>query len=188
MNLFRSSNASPIRNRDRDGRLLLSGYQWTEMAWHQAFKLVAGGAAAVIATPIAVAAHGPSGFALLLFTALCLANLAYKRNRLRVITFDREGRVRAPNGLPWFFWRRDLPISHATITSIEALQDREQSNVAIYTAEGQTFIVGELQRLGDARLVAVQLTKALHEIRRSLATVAHAQEEAEELREMVQIY
>jgi hypothetical protein len=187
MKLMRSSSPS-IRNRDGNGRLVLSGFQWTETAWHETLKLTAFAAAAVIATPIAVSAHGPAGFSLLLFTAFCLASLVYKRNRLRVIAFDREGRVRAPNGLPWFFWRRGLPFSHATITSIEALQDGERNNVAIYTSEGQTFIVSELQRLGDARLVAVQLTKALQEMRHSLATSPGVYPEPIDAGKMIEIH
>ena len=188
MKLFNSSNAAPIRKRDRQGRLLLSGYQWNELAWHQALKLIAGGAAAVTATPIAVAAHGPSCFSLLLFAAFCLVNLAYKGNRLRVVAFDREGRVLARNGLPRRFWKRVLQINHASITSIEALREGEWVGVAIYTSEGQTFIVSELQRLGDARLVAVQLTKALHEMRHSLAVVHQGNTAAFESGAMVQVY
>jgi hypothetical protein len=100
---------------------------------------------------------------------VCGTNIAYTRLWRRIILFERGGDILSPHGLPQRFFRRDLPIKHDTITSIEVVQDGNRAAVAIHTDYGETYIVGRLELMADARLVAVQLTKALHELRQDKA-------------------
>jgi hypothetical protein len=163
---------SPIRQSDDEHRLVETGYHWHELS-HDMIWVAA--ATFVSALYLSVAYYSESNFkAALPFAAVAaiysdiLLRLLLRR---RTVVFRRDGSVRMPYGRPNKIGVRKLRIDHASIASIETTRECEGTGVAIYTVDGQTIIVSHKLRPSSARLVAVQLTKALHELRDSIATV-----------------
>lgn len=162
----------PIRERDADETLLAAGYRWDQFGLLE--KLAFGGlaVAGLLLAPFMYVGHSPQ--AGVVFVAASLAMLIALRwigKRPRMIVFTRRGRVMAPNGIADRFGVRDLgPI--AQVSSIELTSSCQDFGVVLFTTEGRTILIAERMRKVDARLIAVQLTKALHEMRQSLATIA----------------
>ncbi|MGD9785930.1 MAG: hypothetical protein AB7E80_14415 [Hyphomicrobiaceae bacterium] len=164
----------PVRVRER-GRLIAAGYQWQQL------RLVE--YAAYGAPALAVAALGfvyclwhrtPEAVAVFLASAGMLAFLVLLARWPHLVLFTSDGRVRTPHGIARRFWVRDLgPI--AEVASIEMTTACREYGVVMLTTEGHTYLIAERMRRVDARLVAVQLTKALHEMRTGMASVgAHS--------------
>jgi hypothetical protein len=94
---------------------------------------------------------------------------------VRGFAFTSEGRVSVRGG--WFNRIEMLRTikEHTAIASIETIKTHRGAGIAIYTSWGGTFHVGDALGEADARLVAVQLTIALREMRESLTTIASYQ-------------
>lgn len=162
----------PIRHRDSEHRLVETGYHWHELPHDRVWLVAATGASALY---LSVTYYSEANFKMALPCAAVAAIYADILLRLllrrRSVIFSRDGSVRMPYGRPNKLGVRKLRINHASIASIETTQECEGTGVAIYTVDGQTILVGHKLRTSSARLVAVQITKALHELRDSIATV-----------------
>lgn len=176
MNFLNWLRGHPIRVRDEQGTLHVSGYQWREIPLY-VFLLI--GTAAVVLFGLAVLRFtvdgiwGGAPFLLAMFLSLGLFEGLW--DYVRVIEFWQYGQIKSSNGLPNRFGARQLPFDHDAIASIEVTGECEGAGVAIYTVEGETIIVGHKLRTVDARRVAVQLTKALRDMRESMATINNAE-------------
>lgn len=177
---LRSPNGPAIRDHDGNGRLIAAGYQWDEFPH---IRLLFIGAVLVSSTYLCVVNSRTGGVAaalpFVLSGAISIAVGTWLWECRRTIVFRRDGNVLAPNGLPNRLGVRRMRIDSAAIASIEVTRECEGAGVAIYTVDGETFVISHKLKSPDARLVAVQLTKALRELRESQATVANFRTAAE---------
>lgn len=165
---------SPIRKRDPEGRLVESGYKWDQMRLpHYLFF----GAMAIISACLAAQniATARLDAAIAAFGFLGFAALVYCAAGPSIVAFCADGRVLTPNGVRWRFWVEALDFPHHQIASIELASECQDYGVVFFTTGGRTVLISERLRKADARLVVVQLTNALREMRESLATVASRQ-------------
>lgn len=163
---------APIRERNADGQLIEAGFRWDQ---YRIPELLGFGAAAIgvlVLAPFMHEGHShEAGVATAAAGLAMLAVLAWVVRYPRMIVFTREGRVRSPHGIAGRFWVRDLgPL--AEVSSVELTSSCRDFGVVLFTTEGRTILLAERMCKADARLVAVQATKALHEMRHSLASVA----------------
>lgn len=160
-----------IRERNADGTLREAGYRWDRFRMLEMAGFGTFGIGVLILAPFMYADHSPpAGVASAAAGLAMLMGLAWVVKRPCIIVLTRAGRVLAPNGIAGRFWVRDLgPI--AEVSSIELTSFCRDSGVVLFTTEGRTILLVEGMRKVDARLVAVQLTKALHEMRQSLASI-----------------
>lgn len=170
----------PIRRHDADGKLLEAGYRWDQLRLIEKLELGGAGAALLCAAPFMYVGHSPEASVACLLAGLALLSiLALLQRWPRVIVFTREGRVRSPHGIVGRFWERDLG-ALAEVSSIELTSSCRDFGVVLFTTEGRTILLAERMFKADARLVAVQTTKALREIRESIATIAGKRREPKE--------
>lgn len=165
-----------IREHDSERRLIATGYQWDEHSHAQLLLAVATAVSAFYLCIVNYPIHGLKG-ALPFAATVSVSTWAvlWMWFQRRTVMFHRDGAVLTPYGRPNKLGARRLRIHHASIASIEVTNECDGNGVAIYSVEGDTYIVGHRLRAPDARLVAVQLTKALRDMRESLATVHSAQ-------------
>jgi hypothetical protein len=169
-----------IRERDAQNRLTAAGFSWPEVsqAW-----LVAGLFVLGMGTLMAVGAMlngmftpyhpyagpppagaGPGllmmGLGVLLLVVACL--------RRRTIIFTVEGDILAPQGLPGQIGRDRVGGHHDSIASLENMQMKDEKGVVRLISYGgdTVYLSGQVHR-DTALKVAVQLTKALNEIRQA---------------------
>ncbi|AHB49907.1 hypothetical protein W911_03695 [Hyphomicrobium nitrativorans NL23] len=176
MSLWRHN---PIRSRSPGGYLEEAGYQWDEARLSgqlivAMLGLISG------ATALVGYAHGPKpGLIFLLPLALiCVVKLTWSIARPRIVVFEADGGISTPNGVAKRFWVERLNFDQTEIASIELTADGTNWGVVLFTKEGRTVLLSHAMQKADARLVAVQLTKALREIRESLSTVESRQRAA----------
>lgn len=168
---LRYPNGPPIRDREPDNNLIASGYQWDERSGiHLVFAVLCVCLLALFGMNLWAGFKREAAQFLMAASACGFISSVFWDWRRSVI-FHRDGRVGTPGGTPRRFWRRQLRTDTSKIASIEVTREGEHYGVGIFTTEGETFIVSHNMRAPDARLVAVQLTKALHELRASNATV-----------------
>lgn len=167
-----------IRERDASGKLTAAGFEWSEPV-------------EVIALPLAVLAVGllfyagavahdaraPSGASVLFVIAaiVCAALGYFLGSTDRGIAFTHDGKVSIRggwiNGLEMLFTIAE----HADIASIEMTTTHRGHAVVILTTWGGTYVLSNGLDEPHARLVAVQLTIALRQIRESIADVRNFQ-------------
>lgn len=171
---------SPVRfhhGEKADRLLYISGYEWREFP-----PFVFVGVAAVTLFAIGTALHLFLASRFLDSTPFFVVAIVgigvfeWLWDYRRVVLFWRDGTIETPNGLPDRVGMRELPVNHRAIASIELTRECRGTGVVIYTIEGESIVVGHKLRTADARKVAVQLTKALHQLRDSIATVEAAQQ------------
>ena len=169
---LRSPNGPAIRDHDGNGRLIAAGYQWDEFP-HMWLLFI--GAVLVSSIYLCVVNSRMGGVAAALpFVISGAASIAVGTwfwECRRTIVFRRDGSVLAPNGLPNRIGVRRMRIDSAAIASIEVTRECEGAGVAIYPVDGETFAISHKLKNPAARLVAVQLTRALRELRESMSTV-----------------
>lgn len=169
----------PLREHDSDGRLVAAGAEWAELRlwaiWLIAPLYIAPYFVFALALIFGLA-NGfplPSVIAMLvgllgMILSIRLANYVGQRRRSLLIRAD--GSVVAPQGLhfvPRFVLKDSSIIDQALIVSIEAERDtRGEPFVCLYSSEGDRFTVGFRC---PAHKLAVQLQKALRDIRRGYA-------------------
>ncbi|MBX9865079.1 MAG: hypothetical protein K2Y42_20245 [Hyphomicrobium sp.] len=176
MNFLNWLRGHPIRVRDEQGTLHVSGYQWREIPLYVFFLIGTAGAASFGLFVLRFTVDGfwiASPYLLAMWLSIGLFEGLW--DYVRVIEFWQHGAIKSSNGLPNRFGARQLPFDQDAIASIEVTGECEGAGVAIYTVEGETIIVGHRLRTVDARRVAVQLTKALRDMRESMATINGAQ-------------
>lgn len=171
----------PIRRYDADRRLLEAGYRWDQLRLIEKLGLGGAGVGLLCAAPFMYADHSPQGGVACLLAGLALlAILAWLHRWPRTVLFTRDGGVLTPHGLPGSPFRRRLSFPHTQINSIEATSNCRDHGVVMFTTEGHTILLAERMFKADAHLAGVQLTKALQEMRQSLATVAGQRSEPKE--------
>lgn len=172
MYLLRRSRP-PIREYDSRGQLVAAGFQWDERPEFWLILSVLLAPVVLSGATLKFALDGDFVIAMRFLMAalasgwLCVWLWSWRRS----IVFYRDGRVMAPGGIPERFGIRKLRLNNDRVTSIEVMNHHDDIYIAIFTSEGETFIVSHCMRSGDARLVAVQLTKALRELRQSMSSV-----------------
>jgi hypothetical protein len=124
--------------------------------------------------------HSPQGgLACLIAGVGLLALLAGLQKWPRIVMFTREGHILTPHGLPGRPLLRRLEFPHTQINSIETTRNCRDHGVVMFTTEGRTILLAERMFKADAHLAGVQLTKALREIRESMATIANQRRAAD---------
>ena len=181
MALFDRLRHGPIRERNDEGTLCGSGYQWDEQRLSRQFASAAAPAAGVIVGIGIVPQHPALGFLALVFGLALLTAVFHRRVRERVVIFLRDGEISTPHGTPQRFFRSRLSFNHDAIASIELTSDCEGFGVMLFTTEGQSVLLSQRMHKADARFVAVQLSKALREMRESLSTLSSRQHHASDV-------
>ncbi len=174
--LFRSP---VIRERSKDGVLLAAGFTWREpVMW--VFHIFGTASFPLFFYWLMCASDRktPAEFTTTVFLGLCgcVCACVFLGSISRGIALERDGRISNRGG--WVNWL-DLvgsPKDLAHIASIEAIKAGQGFGVALFTVYGATFMLSEELSEAKARLVAVQLTMALREMRDSLASIRHFQQ------------
>lgn len=168
-----------IREYDRQGRLAEAGAVWREESrfgfgllviesivcvggFFYAIALVQGGRYGL--EPLWLAAASVVGFVLVCRGAVesCLPK--------RVLMLRRDGTAYVTRGIPYDRRAGDLAWTQDIFRSIEVRKTREHGfAVDIHTSEGDAIMIGWKMSVGTARKLAVQLTKALRELREATA-------------------
>lgn len=186
-----------IRERDEQGRLVEAGFIWFERRpVVEPVVVIAAlllGIAALIA-PIPLLAHGyaltagavaAAGFAGSTWLFRAYPRLAVRR---RMLVFHLDGGMSYTYGMPVFsdpeLLRSELP--HADIVSIEASYlSFEHKSVSMFLSSGEALCVTGFQRSADdVRIIAVQLTLALEEIRASSGAIERLRMQGREMRDV----
>lgn len=163
-----------IRERDANANLTAAGLAWLEpvevillpfSVLSFALLLGAGGAASHARTPILAV------IALVIAAILCIAICFLLGSTSRGIAFTREGRISIRGG-----WVNRLEMmwslkEHADIASIETIKTNRGHAVVIFTTWGDTHLMSDGLDEAEARLVAVQLTIALRQIREAISNI-----------------
>jgi hypothetical protein len=153
--------------------LLEAGYRWDQLRLIEKLGLGGAGVGLLCAAPFMYADHSPQGGIACLMAGLALLLiLAALQKFPRIVKFTRDGSVLTPHGLPSRPFLRRLDFPHTQISSIEATRNCRDHGVVMFTTEGHTILLAERMFKADAHLAGVQLTKALQEMRQSLATMA----------------
>jgi len=171
----------PIRRHDTDGRLIKAGYRWDQLRLIEKLGLGGAGTSLIVAAPVMYVGHSPQGgFACLIAGLALLAILMAIQKWPRVVIFTRDGDVLTPHGLPGRMFLRKLDFLHTEVVSVELTRDCRDYGVVLFTSEGRSVLLAERMFKADARLVAVQVTKALREMRETMATIAGKRREPKE--------
>lgn len=168
-----------IREYDAEGRLIAAGFLWYEMReWPKTVFHVVGTLPFVLLLAACVTA-GPDITPRLpvmgVLAAILVASflpLVFFGFRQRAVIFHADGRTGTPYGIPYARGAKEL-FPHSEMLSIEA----SGPNVILYSTEGLSFSVGQRLDGWVARLIAVQLNKALTELRESQANARRARSE-----------
>jgi len=172
-------NGPIVRERDIRGQLTAAGYCWAErfedilpaLAGPSAIAIVIGVAQLFNHTATWMTALGP-----IIFGCIGLPLSVWFSVLERAVIFERNGRIAFPHGTFGSFWKRAFYRPHQDIASIEVTPQnyhgRSRFSVALFTVHGETWIVSGNLSNAQARLVAVQLTRALKELRDSMATLS----------------
>ena len=167
-----------IRERDETGLLKAAGYKWTETI--DEFIVFFGLAALGLVfygLACAVDQTTPSGAQFIFWGASVVCVLiAYVCGTIeRGFSFERDGRIKNRAG-----WINQIDMigglkEHAHISSIEIMRTERGAAVAVYTTWGGTYILSNGLDQAHARLICVQLTLALRELRESMTSMPSVQ-------------
>lgn len=168
-----------IREWDENGLLKAAGYKWTEsIDEFIAFFGLAALGLVFYGLACALDKTTPSGAAFLFWGAsvVCLL-IAYVCGTIeRGFSFERDGRIKNRAG-----WINKLDMirslkEHTHISSIEIMKTERGAAVAVYTSWGGTYVLSNGLNEVHARLICVQLTIALRELRESMASIRSVQQ------------
>lgn len=166
-----------IRRRDADGALIEAGFAWYEQrpfwVWARVATQVVLGFVACI--PLLVLVLSPYKLVPAIFGVACIAAirllsrvppqiLVYRRQ----LTFHADGAAYYTYGCPWFggVTSSRMPAPHSAIASIESRSFGLTCGVGAYYRSGELQPLTINQPYEEvARLIAVQLTLALEELR-----------------------
>ncbi|HEV7276529.1 MAG TPA: hypothetical protein VGN80_09605 [Devosiaceae bacterium] len=171
-----------IREHDDKGRLVKSGAEWREKRWWLALFGVGvfclGVAGLLLAWMFDHLYPGhPAAFnTALLSSPLLLLGIMWAGPsswRKRALIFHADGRMEMPYGLPYHPFRRAIEGHHKVLISIEQERhaDHTSSVTGISTGGDSVGIAKDVTKY-QALKVAVQLTRALNELRQDLASGA----------------
>lgn len=169
-----------IRNLDtRTHRLAEAGYQWKET--NQGVQITGwtimgfSSFAFLLAWAIAGMRNGSDAASVLMLIGFGMLLVGHMignvwAHRMRSIIFEATGPIRAPQGLPLAMHVTELGCRVDEISNIELDRSANgQQAVSIISIEGDTVLVAHNLLPDTARKVAVQLTRALDDLRLSLA-------------------
>lgn len=167
-----------IRRHDANGSLMEAGYQWDQLRLIEKLGLGGAGTSLIVAAPVMYVGHSPQGgFACLAAGLALLAILIALQKWPRIVMFTRDGSILTPHGLPGRPFLRREDFLHTDVVSVELTRDCRDYGVVLFTSEGRSVLLAERMFKADARLVAVQVTKALREMRESMAVIAGKRQE-----------
>jgi len=165
-----------IRGQNASGQLTSAGARWVELRDSYAIggSLIA--CVGVVALALGIASAGDSyaqrsgaATGLLMVAALLIiigvAVVVTMRRRLRAVVFQSDGTISAPNGLPGNQSWRKVEGSHRDIVGIESRLHRGEYIVVLVTVDGDQVWVSQNLTQDRALKVAVQLSRALSELR-----------------------
>jgi hypothetical protein len=170
-----------IRERDDQGRLIASGFEWDEtrppvIFLRNAAALV-GFVGAVAAVAMLFGVRHPDSVYGIFLAVICLP-AAYLLHEYRFsrhgIIFHESGAIEAPYGMPApHFLRKLVPAFVADVHSLDAVYCPEYSTqtsrlhvVVLYTTHGDTIPLTSRDYTHElARKVVAELTNALEELR-----------------------
>lgn len=179
----------PVREYDDKGQLVVAGYQWLEerpllsmlktvlIEFSFAVAILVAGMWMLVELSRVVERSPAGGYPDLILSVLLLVSLGgllylILRTgiwRKRAVLFHRSGEVSAPYGLAdskYFSRTRPLYFNFpGRIVSIETRVGRTAYPVNIYFSDGRRLLVDVTADFDDARMIAVQLTNALQELR-----------------------
>lgn len=168
-----------IREHDRAGCLINAGAEWREESRFGMYETAILGmvCVGVFFYSIALVHGGRYGLQPLWLTAVCVAGFVFVcRDAVdtclprRAIFFRRDGSVYVPRGIPFDRRAGELGWTQDIFRSIELRKTREHGfAVDIHTSEGDAIMIGWKMSEAAARKLAVQLTKALRELREAIA-------------------
>ena len=168
-----------IRMNDREGRLASAGAAWREESkfgmYASAIMIIffVGG----FVCSISILMDGRHGLewlwlpvaSIIGFVATC-SDAPESCLKRRGILFRRDGSVYVPYGIPFDRRAGDLAWTQDIFRSIEVRKVREHDYaVDIHTSEGDAIMIAWRMNEGTARKLAVQLTRALRELREATA-------------------
>jgi hypothetical protein len=168
----------PVREWDRQGRLLAAGFAWKEpRLWvfvcaillvFVAFGLVLFGLMGASTRHYSVWSSSSFWSGLLLTV---LTGVVWWKYRLRdaAVIFEREGRISTPHGFPGYRRRRQVEGHHSHIENIQAERSSNGWDVLMYSHRGNIVCFGTTWHYGHAHKIAKQLNLALTELRVSLS-------------------
>lgn len=162
------SDGERIRKINRHGELEAAGYEW-----HETFGFSGGVGALKAIVCLVFCAVGAvneepltSLAAAIAFPCTLIFWFLTCDGYPRRVTFHRGGRIGTRYGLNWnYFWKFKVAGHHENIASIEA----HKNQVRMYSHGGDIVFLGEPTDEFTAHKVAVQLTKALAEMREATA-------------------
>lgn len=169
-----------IREQDASGPLCAAGASWVELRDSYAIAGSVIACTGVVALALGIASAGDSyaqrsGAATGLLVAaglLIVAGVilwAAMRRRHRAVVFQSDGVIYTPHGLPGYEGWRAVEGNHAGIASIESRLHRGEYIVVMISHEGDQVWVSQNLTQASALKVAVQLTRALAELRLAAA-------------------
>lgn len=170
-------NYRVIRERDAQGRLIAAGFSWLEPVEVIQIPFGLGALALAFCAVAAASSSAPREAAIMIGMAAlaCVVILVLFGTIDRGIAFTDNGRVSVRGG-----WINRLELlrtvkEHAAVVSIETIKTHRGSGVVVFTSWGGTFIFTDGLEEPAARLVAVQLTIALREMREALTSIQNFQ-------------
>ncbi|MEZ5898493.1 MAG: hypothetical protein R3D51_03270 [Hyphomicrobiaceae bacterium] len=174
-----SALVEAIRSNDPDGRLASAGAAWRE---ESRFGMYATAILIILAIggfvcSISLLTDGRHGLEWLWLTAASIigfvatcCDASESCLKRRGILFRRDGSVYVPYGIPFDRRAGDLAWTQDIFRSIEVRETREHGHaVDIHTSEGDAIMIAWHMSEATARKLAVQLTKALRELREATA-------------------
>lgn len=176
-----------IREHDANGQLIQSGCLWQEQSLgiSSAFLIVAASTIGPFVLAVALMSSGSflAGF-LTLFIGPIVVGLtlwaAIPRPSCGLI-FERDGTMRTPHGFPGYRRREIVTGHHDDVVSLEAKPSGGPGNVQMFQVRmlfksGDLVILSEHLHEAAALKVAAQLSRALEDLRRSVATAGQTAE------------
>lgn len=166
---------TPIRERDAGGALIRSGFEWSERRDSTFIPFLSGLLISVLPFLYGIfliVADKPLGYPVLIGSAffmwLCWRGIRHGTSLPRSLVFGADGAIDSPRGLPDFPKLRRWEMQHADIVSIEAKMNMGNSTVELFKHGGGRELLAQKLTVDEARLVAVQLTTALNEMRAAI--------------------
>lgn len=166
---------TPIRERDKSGVLIRSGFEWSERRDSTFIPFLSGlliSALPVLYGLLLIFADKPLGYPVFIGSVfimwLCWRGIRHGTSLSRSLVFGADGAIDTPRGLPGFPKLRRWEMQHSDIVSIEAKMNMGNSMVELFKRGGGRELLAQKLLADDARLVAVQLTTALNEMRAAI--------------------
>lgn len=168
-----------IREWDENGLLKSAGYKWTEsIDEFIAFFVLAALGLIFYGLACALDERAPSGAQFLFWGAsVVCALIGYVCGTTdRGFSFERDGTIKNRAG-----WINKIDMmrslkNHTHIASIEIMKTERGAAVALFTTWGGTYVLSNGLNEAHARLVCVQLTLALRELRESMTSIRSVQQ------------